>query len=304
MSDQGITSKKTTKLLIPHPHADNCSIVGMLEQLAPDEPTQGRRIALVLHGSLGHKDYLFQKRLALRLPLDSFRFDFRGNFETPGRLRLAGFEDDIIDIHAVVQYLTHEYGYVIDLIVGHSRGSVAGMIWLCRYPKEETGSVRGYVNVSGRYRMHKMHDQMNKPENKEQLERQGYYEVKAIVARQPVGMRVTVQDHHEFASIDTSVLWDRFPATVDVLTMHGLKDAVVPPYDGFIYAKILGARSPGTHNLSIVEEADHNFTGRADEVVATVLDWLDMLEHKTLRTGIWHTGLRHDIDQLSQKASL
>lgn len=24
-----------------------------------------------------HKDYIFQKRLALRLPIDSFRFDFR-----------------------------------------------------------------------------------------------------------------------------------------------------------------------------------------------------------------------------------
>ena len=49
MSDQGpgITTKKTTKLYIPHPHAENCSIVGVLEQLAPEQPTQGRRIALV-----------------------------------------------------------------------------------------------------------------------------------------------------------------------------------------------------------------------------------------------------------------
>lgn len=76
----------------------------------------------------------------------------RGNFETPGQLRFAGFEHDILDLHVVVQHLTQEYGYVIDLLVGHSRGSVAGLIWLCRYP-EETGTVRGCVNVSGRYRM-------------------------------------------------------------------------------------------------------------------------------------------------------
>ncbi|TFY69559.1 hypothetical protein EVJ58_g350 [Rhodofomes roseus] len=210
---------------------------------------------------MGRWDYLFQKRLALRLPLDSFRFDFRGNFETPGALHLAGFEDDIQDLGVVVQYLTREYGYVIDLLVGHSRGSVAGLHWLSRYPKEETSSVRGYVNASGRYRMHKMYDQMNKPEIKAQLERQGYYEVKAVVARQPVSMRVTAEDHHKFASVDPSIVWDRFPATVDVLTIHGLKDAVVPPYDAFIYGQILGARFPGTHNLAIVEEADHNFTG-------------------------------------------
>lgn len=83
----------------------------------------------------------------------SLNVDLRGNFETPGQLRFAGFENDILDLHVVVQHLTREYGYVIDLLVGHSRGSAAGLIWLCRYPKEETGTVRGYVNVSGRYRM-------------------------------------------------------------------------------------------------------------------------------------------------------
>lgn len=41
------TSKKTTKLFIPHPHAESCSVAGVLEQLAPEEPTQGRKIALV-----------------------------------------------------------------------------------------------------------------------------------------------------------------------------------------------------------------------------------------------------------------
>ncbi|EPT05208.1 hypothetical protein FOMPIDRAFT_1045269, partial [Fomitopsis schrenkii] len=249
-------------------------------------------------------DYLFQKRLALRLPLDSFRFDFRGNFETPGQLRFAGFENDILDLHVVVQHLTREYGYVIDLLVGHSRGSAAGLIWLCRYPKEETGTVRGYVNVSGRYRMSKMFEQLNRPANKEQIERQGYYEVKATVARQPVSLKVTVDDHHQFARQDTSILWERFPPGVDVLTLHGMKDTVVPPYDAMIYARALGARSPGTHNLAYVEEADHNFTGRADGVVSTVLEWLDMLEHRTLKTGIWHTGVRPTADEYSPKAAL
>lgn len=41
---------------------------------------------------------------------------------------------------------------------------------------------------------------------------------------------MTVEDHHEFARIDPSVVWDRFPVAVDVLTMHGMKDVVVPPY--------------------------------------------------------------------------
>lgn len=86
---------------------------------------------------------------------------------------------------------------------------------------------------------------MHKPANKEQIERQGYYEIKATVARQPVSLksvglpyttstllthlRVTADDHHRFARQDTSIVWERFPAAVDVLTLHGMKDAVVAP---------------------------------------------------------------------------
>ena len=70
-------SQKSTRLAIPHPNEPGCEIIGILEQVEPDEPTQGRKIALILHGTLGHKDYLFQKALAAQLPLDSFRFDFR-----------------------------------------------------------------------------------------------------------------------------------------------------------------------------------------------------------------------------------
>lgn len=119
-----------------------------------------------------HKDYLFQKRLALRFPIDSFRFDFRfvtysmrlsaslltfslhrANFESPGTWSFGKIELEVIDLHVVAEYLMKEYGYVIDLLVGHSKGSVVAMLWLCTYPKSETGSVRGYVNISGRYRV-------------------------------------------------------------------------------------------------------------------------------------------------------
>lgn len=32
-------------------------------------------------------------------------------------------------------------------------------------------------------------------------------------------------------------------------------------YDAIIYARIFGARTPGTHHLHLVEDADHNFIG-------------------------------------------
>ncbi|KAK7682351.1 hypothetical protein QCA50_014556 [Cerrena zonata] len=94
----------TIKLSIPQPREPGVSIVGVLEQLNPGN-THGRKLALILHGSLGHKDYLYQKRLAHRLPIDSFRFDFRGNHETGGEWRVGALMNDVADIEVVVTYL-------------------------------------------------------------------------------------------------------------------------------------------------------------------------------------------------------
>ena len=129
----------------------------------------------LIRTTFSHKDYLFQKRLALRLPIDSFRFDFRyvstllsrvlrleiivvsfwgrGNHETPGTWKFGNFDDDVVDIEVVVAYLRKEYGYVVDMLVGHSRGSVVSLLWICKHREDDSMSVTRFVNVSGRYRM-------------------------------------------------------------------------------------------------------------------------------------------------------
>ncbi|KAH9950554.1 ectomycorrhiza-regulated esterase [Amylocystis lapponica] len=286
------TSKKTTKISIPHPADEHGgSLTGVLEQLAPDEPTQGRKIALILHGALGHKDYLFQKRLALRLPLDSFRFDFRGNHESCGTWSYGNAPNDVVDIEVVCDYLSGQFGYVVDLVVGHSRGAVVGMTWLCTANSKYAKTVRGYVSAAPRFRMDKIWDNVT-PEQRKFLDTQGYYEQRFTVARKPFVAKVTLEALTEFAGYENSYAWDRFPAAVDVLTMQGIKDAIVPVFDSIIYTRALAPRSPGTHTLCILEDADHNFTGLADEVVATILEWWHKLERKELQTGLWHTGLR------------
>jgi len=288
------TSKQSTKLFIPvthtpNTHDENVTLCGVLEQLEPAAPTQGRKLALIMHGTMGHKDYLFQKRLALRLPMDSFRLDFRGNHESNGPFRFGGFVSDVEDLTAVATYLSTHYGYVVDLLVGHSRGVVDAFQWICT--TEQGKSVRGFINISGRYRMAKIYDNLT-PTERQILETQGSYTAKAIVARKPFECSVSYADLAQFSSVDTSLVWDRFPRHTHVLTMHGLRDRVVPPFDATIYARALGARQPGTHNLFYVEEADHNFTGLSDLVVGTVLDWIQQLERDQLKTGVWQTGIR------------
>ena len=65
----------------------------------------------------------------------------------------AGFSEDVIDIEVVVEYLKKEYGYVVEMLVGHSRGSVTALQWLCKHRDEDAKTVTRFVNVSGRYRM-------------------------------------------------------------------------------------------------------------------------------------------------------
>ena len=64
---------------------------------------------------------------------------------------MGGFVDDVRDLEAAVAYLTNQFGYVVDIIIGHSRGVVTGFRWMCTAKEAQT--VRGFVNASGRYRM-------------------------------------------------------------------------------------------------------------------------------------------------------
>ncbi|KDQ62034.1 hypothetical protein JAAARDRAFT_203257 [Jaapia argillacea MUCL 33604] len=282
-----MANRKTTKIAIPHPDED-LSIVGVLEQLEPEKPTKGRKIGLILHGTMGHKDYLFQKRLAHRLPIDSFRFDFRGNHETGGVWKQGALHEDLVDLEVVVKYLMEQYGYEVDLLVGHSRGSIVGFRWLCT--SELGKNVTGYVNCSGRYRMKRMYDIL--PYYQPSFDAKGYYEWKVTVARKPIVGKVYPKDIEEFANWDTSLVWDKFPSDTHVLTVHGMSDERVPPYDAIIYARALGTRKSGTHNLSMIEDADHNFTNRQDEVVDAIIDWWGTVQRGEVVTGIFQTGVR------------
>ena len=51
----------------------------------------------------------------------------------------------------MVDYLKITYGYVIELLVGHSRGSIIAFRWLAT--SEDGQKVGAFVNASGRYRM-------------------------------------------------------------------------------------------------------------------------------------------------------
>ncbi|KAG8983357.1 hypothetical protein FRB90_006093, partial [Tulasnella sp. 427] len=216
------------KFQIPHPDEDGCVLTGIIEQrdLSSETDPRGKPVALIFHGAVGHKDYLFFRQLAERLPIDSCRFDFRGNHESNGTWHLGekGFVNDVEDINAVVAYLKAQYGYRVDLVVGHSRGSIVGIRWMCTAP--EARDVSGYVNLSGRYRM-KLHPYLDRW--RKEFEAAGFYIWKTRVAGKPFVLRMTPEHVNDFEEADTSLVWTEFPRQTDVLTIHGMADLVVPP---------------------------------------------------------------------------
>ncbi|KIL67727.1 hypothetical protein M378DRAFT_9014 [Amanita muscaria Koide BX008] len=230
-----------------------------------------------------HKDYLHQRKLAEQLPLDSFRFDFRGNHESTGKWSYSDILGHVADIQTAVDYLKNTFGYVPQLIVSHSLGSLAAFYWICHTADGQR--LPAFVNVSGRYRMKKLYESTNKWQKS--LNEQGYYELTVPVARKPVTFRIYLNDFEKFANWDTAFVWHKFPATTDVLTVHGMSDITVPPGDALIYAKALGARRPGTHALHLMEGADHNFTGHIDELIGSILEWWELRRRGGLNTEIW-----------------
>jgi hypothetical protein len=66
-------------------------------------------------------------------------------------------------------------------------------------------------------------------------------------------------------------------------------------YDALIYADALSHRTPGTHTLRLMENADHNYTGHPGEVVDSILQWWSMRKEGRLRTGIWVPEIKNKL---------
>jgi len=196
----------------------------------------------------------------------------------------------VTDLLVVVEYLKAHFGYTIDLVVGHSRGSIVGMHWICT--SEDGKNVSGFVNASGRYRMAKILESAEAKIRQESFAEGGRHSWTVPVAGKKITVDIYPEDIEQFTKWDTSIVWDHFPPTVDVLTLHGLSDQVVPPYDALIYTRALSVRTPGTHTLHLIEGADHNFTGHRDEVVDSILGWWASCQNCEIKTGVWLAGAR------------
>ncbi|SAM82462.1 uncharacterized protein UBRO_04511 [Ustilago bromivora] len=239
--------------------------------------TRGLKIAIILHGVLAHKDQIYHKQLVRALPVDSFRFDFRANGETPGTWLMGNLADDVEDLVAVVDYLRTNLEYTVEIIVGHSRGCLDAFAWFAKHcPDALPPSLRVpfFVGLSARFNMSNIHER--DPMYLSAFAREGFFRWQARVAGQVKELRVYPEQVEQFAAWPTREIALAFPYNTDVLLIHGTADKSVPASDVTSYANILSGvhRRPGSCSIKLIDHADHLFRGFYPQVVEAIVEWL------------------------------
>lgn len=283
-----------TKIKVPFPSRQDrvSDIVGILREQGSSSSTsakkkgeQAKPIVLILHGVLAHKDQLYHRQLAQSLSVDSFRFDFRANDESPGEWGMGDFEKDLQDLHVIIKQLREEYNYHVEALVGHSRGALVGWYYFSDLEKRRKGIVQNKENyildaipywaaLAGRWRMHRIHDRDDVYEPA--FTEKGYFSWHVKVRGQKVTVQVTRKDVDKFANFPIGDKVADFPSGMDCLLIQGTSDKTVPPADvGFYINKLhQQQRRPKSAQLHLVDDADHNFKGHYSQVVDILNTWL------------------------------
>lgn len=273
-----MTDQQEFELHIPsvQPGVD---LVGILHRKPSASPGK-RRIALILHGLLAHKNQCYHRALAESLPIDSYRFDFRGNGDSKGDWAMGTIDNDVEDLASVVRHLCQQEGYAVDLIVAHSRGTMVSWMYLSRGEQvllRDGGSayLPNLVVVSGRWAMEGMLKTYARFQ--QGFDKEGFYRWHVTVAGKKREYIVWPKDLEMMAHVKTPQPYvEKLSTNTDVLVVHGTADRTVPSHDAQQFIRVLEAnpsRRNGSHRLEMVEGADHMYRGKTEAVVELVCKW-------------------------------
>lgn len=256
-------------LAIPHAESDP---EYLLKGFAPSTT----KIALILHGQGGHRNYCYQKmvahKLAAELGMYTLRIDFRGcgslaeNADVKvGRVLLQDLEDIQDAVDFILDEKKHHFGvnFLLLSIISHSRGAVAMFLWACKQQEllqsSKTASraviVPNLINCSLRFRSRSVFDRyfFFGSDDVDSVD------LKALRHGKYVNTKVTKDEILALAKADMSQVKNLTPEW-SVLSIYGSRDDVIPKEDCAYFANALN-RGVYTHHLEIIDDADHNFFG-------------------------------------------
>ena len=244
---------------------------GILETTVQDiNDANNEKLVIILHGYLGHKNYLYQRELASRLSMSSYRFDSESLPET-----LPSVLSWLRDLTIVVDFFKSR-NWRIFALVGHSIGSVACLLYAIQNPF--VSSI--IINVSGRFEMSKNLKKFYGVRDKLPVLYSFNHREKTY------SYNIDQQTLQEWLHIDEFLTKNDalLPIQSPVLTIHGLSDTIVPIKDACLW----NSRIPN-HTLRLIP-GDHNF------VTATGNNWnlvvdsiIEYISHSESISFFWKT---------------
>lgn len=231
-----------------------------------------KRVALILHGQGGHRNYCYQKivahRLAAELGMYSLRIDFRGcgssdDYEDPDLGRTLAL--DVEDIQNSVSYLLDASKNALGLnfelaaLIAHSRGGVAMFLWALRQDelRESDPSnaiiVPNLINMSARFDSKTVYDRYPKENEWD------YLYQSCLRHGKWTRYKIPKNEIEELSKPDLTKLRG-LSTRWSVLSVYGMEDDIIPKVDSANYANHLN-RGLYSHELRLVPGADHNFYG-------------------------------------------
>ena len=240
-------------------------IMGTLHEHATE-----KRVILICHGIMGHRNYLFFKNLRTgpKLPFSTFRFDFHGNGKSDGELTYAGYDEDLDDLRAVAAAMRAR-GLTVYGVLGHSRGAGSALRFASLAADGLEPAVPRVIAVSARFVMADL-PKKHTSEQLEALARTGSFQW----GKAGVKGKGCVVTQAEVAKI-TAMRWEgvaaKIPAETRVLLCHGTADVTVPHEPNVTEF----AGRIASNEVRLLEGADHFFRNEhGTQLAAVIEDWV------------------------------
>ncbi|CAL4909327.1 unnamed protein product [Urochloa decumbens] len=275
------------KVLISNEHGEK--LVGLLHQ------TSSKKLVILCHGFRATKDDSILVDLAAAFTaegISAFRFDFSGNGESEGEFQYGSYRKEAADLRSVVLYFS-EQKYDIIALIGHSKGGNAVLLYASKYH-----DVPVIVNISGRFALERGIDGRLGRNFMQRINKDGYIDVKNRkgefeyrVSKASLEDRLSTDTLLSSRAISKDCRWhthllqlqpqshrylplrlslkEKSASMRRVLTIHGAKDEIVPAEDAVQFA----ANIPN-HELRIIAEANHRYTGHEQELTSLVLGFV------------------------------
>lgn len=227
------------------------------------------KLALLLHGSQSHKNAIYQALLAKKLAQSGYwviRIDFRGQGDSSDNYDPAlgrTLDQDLEDMSTVYQTVTdkslrellYKTGKIsLDVIVAHSRGSLAMFKFCLRLLATESQLPSHLINCAGRYDGKGLIERCTRLHPHWQTE--GGFWANGPRKGEYKDFWIPLSETYSIASVCVSE-FAAIPLNCSVMSCYGTCDHIVPVSAASGYAKLF----EGRHSLKLIENADHNYYG-------------------------------------------